>query len=250
MVESRPVTQALESPPAALPGGPDRTMAAIEVVLCSGFPTQLALVQLLALAGFQPLDTDGRLSIGYVWTLSLLDAVLLIGLILLFLRLHSESPRAMFLGGRPIVPEGLVGVALTPVIFVLALGSLAVIRALVPWLHNVPTNPLADLLSTRIGLWLFLVIAIVAGGIREELQRAFILRRFEDHLGGAVFGLVLFSLVFGAGHLLQGRDTAIVTALLGATWGAVYLVRRSVVAPGVSHAVFNVSQILGYLAST
>lgn len=244
------MTQAPEPLDPAPPNGLDRATAFVEVVLCSGFPTQLALVQLLALAGLHPLDAGGRLSIGYVWTLSLLDAVLLVGLILLFLGLHGESARTMFLGRRPIVHEGLVGLAVTPVIFVLAVGSLALLQTFLPWLHNVPTNPLADLLRTRVGLWLFVVIAIVAGGIREEVQRAFILRRFEDHLGGAMLGLVVFSLAFGAGHLLQGQDTAIVTALLGAAWGAIYLMRRSIVATGVSHAVFNVSQILGYVAST
>ena len=57
------------------------------------------------------------------------------------------------------------------------------------------------------------------------------LHRFEQHLGGARLGLVLYSLVFGAGHVIQGWDVAIVTALLGLAWGIVFLWRRSVVAP-------------------
>jgi membrane protease YdiL (CAAX protease family) len=83
----------------------------------------------------------------------------------------------------------------------------------------------------------------VAGGVREEVQRAFVLRRFERYLGGPVVGLVVFSVAFGAGHIIQGRDVALITATLGAFWGVVYLRRRSVVGPVVSHSLFNVSQI-------
>ena len=75
------------------------------------------------------------------------------------------------------------------------------------------------------------------------MQRAFILRRFEQHLGGAVTGLIVFSVAFGLGHLVQGRDAAIVTGLLGAFWGIVYLRRRSVVAPIVCHAGFNLIEV-------
>jgi membrane protease YdiL (CAAX protease family) len=52
---------------------------------------------------------------------------------------------------------------------------------------------------------------------------------------------------FGAGHLLQGADAALATGLLGAFWGVVYLWRRSCVAPMVSHAGFDLIQILQFL---
>ena len=55
------------------------------------------------------------------------------------------------------------------------------------------------------------------------------------------------SVAFGAGHLVQGYDVAIVTGLLGAFWGVVYLRRRSAVAPIVSHAGFNSLEIVRYL---
>ena len=37
------------------------------------------------------------------------------------------------------------------------------------------------------------------------------------------------------------------TALLGVVWGAVYLWRRSTVAPMVSHAGFNTAQIIQFV---
>ena len=92
------------------------------------------------------------------------------------------------------------------------------------------------------------VVVMVAGGLREETQRGFILHRFDTHLGGGVAGLLLYSLLFGLGHVDQGRDAALATAVLGLVWGAVYLSRRSIVAPMISHAGFNLAQLLKYVA--
>ena len=60
-------------------------------------------------------------------------------------------------------------------------------------------------------------------------------------------GVILGSAAFGAGHLLQGKDAAIATGALGAFWGVVYLRRRSVIAPVVSHSGFNLLQIAQFL---
>jgi membrane protease YdiL (CAAX protease family) len=121
---------------------------------------------------------------------------------------------------------------------------LSIVLLVAPWLRNVPRNPLEDLLTSSGHRLLFGVVVIVAGGLREEVQRAFILHRFEQRLGGGYLGLILFSVVFGLGHLDQGRDVAIATGTLGAVWGSIYLWRRSIVAPAVSHAGFNVLEIL------
>ena len=88
------------------------------------------------------------------------------------------------------------------------------------------------------------VIVILAGGVREEMQRAFLLRRFERHLGGARVGVVILSIGFGLGHIVQGWDAVIATGLLGAFWAMLYLRRRSIVAPLVSHAGFNALEVL------
>ena len=106
-----------------------------------------------------------------------------------------------------------------------------------------PDNPLEALLGTEAGLPAFLFLVIVAGGLREELQRAFLLHRFDRDLGGARLGLALTSMAFGLGHTIQGLDAAVITAMLGAVWGAVYLTRRSAVAGIVSHSLFNGGQL-------
>ena len=221
-----------------------RLTAAYEVVLCSGFPTQLLLTVVLGALGLRALDAAGRLALAYIVVLSLTDSALLLGLIFYFLWRHRESPREVFFGVRHPSVEVALGIALTPVIVVAVVAGLGVIESFAPWLRNVPENPLEALLRSPANVVLFALVAVVAGGLREELQRAFVLRRFEQHLGGGWVGLVVFSVAFGLGHQIQGWDAAIITGSLGAIWGAMYLVRRSALAAMVSHAGFNLSEIV------
>ena len=80
---------------------------------------------------------------------------------------------------------------------------LLTIQAVAPSLHTVENNPLRDLIRSPRSALLFALVVLVAGGIREEIQRAFLLHRFEVYLGGSTVGIVVASAAFGAGHLLQ-----------------------------------------------
>jgi membrane protease YdiL (CAAX protease family) len=236
------------SPHRSAPSIAERTLALIEVILCSDYPTQFALNATLIALGFHSQGPDG-LNFAFVMTLTLCDTVFLIGLIVLFLRAHGENPREVFFNGRPFAPEARAGIPLIFVAFAITLIVLLTVRTLAPSLHTVEHNPMQDLMKTPAKALMFAGLVVVAGGIREELQRAFLLRRFERSLGGASVGIVVTSLAFGAGHLVQGVDAVIATALLGAFWGIVYLRRRSVVAPMVSHAGFDLLQVLQFMAT-
>ncbi len=214
-----------------------RIVALFEVVLCSDFPTQLTISQTLIALHVRPL------SLRFVVVLSLVDTVALLALIVLFLRTHRERVRDVMLGSRPILREVQLGIPLTVGAFVLAIAALAVLRLTVPSLHNVEENPLQALIHGRRDALLFALVVVIAGGVREEIQRAFILHRFDVWLGGRTVGLLVSSAAFGLGHVLQGRDVIVTTALLGCYWGVVYLRRRSVVAPMVSHAGFNLVEL-------
>ena len=231
----------------AMPTPAERFVALLEILLCSDYPTQIALAATFAAFGWRPQD-GGTLSLSYVATISIVDSIFLTALIVFFLRMHGESPRELFFGNRPIASEARAGVPLMFVAFGIALVVLLTIQAIAPSLHTVPHNPLQDLVRSPGDAVLFAVVLIVAGGVREEIQRAFLLRRFERWLGGARFGLVASSVMFGAGHFIQGVDAAIATAVLGAFWGYVYLRRRSIGAPVVSHAGFNLVQVAQFLA--
>jgi membrane protease YdiL (CAAX protease family) len=215
--------------------------------MCSDYPTQLMLGVALRMAGLRPETSTGELSMAYVASLSLADSFALVALIVLFLRAHGEQPGHVLLGDRPFRAEVFAGIPVMLVSLVIAIVVLSTIQQLVPSLHTVAHNPLQDLLRTPRDTALFAVVVVVAGGVREEIQRAFLLHRFERWLGGRVVGVVAVSVAFGSGHLLQGADAAIATGLLGALWAVVYLRRRSAVAPMVAHSGFNLLQLAQFL---
>jgi membrane protease YdiL (CAAX protease family) len=224
----------------------NRTLALIEVLLCSDYPTQLAIGSTLAVFGFSAY-TGGRLNVAYVVGLSLADSVALIGLVLLFLYAHGERPRDVLIGRGPVVREAALGVPLIFVALGIGIVVLAAVQRYAPSLHTVEHNPLQELMQSPRDATMFALVLFVAGGIREEVQRAFLVHRFDIWLGGGATGVILTSAAFGAGHLLQGVDAALATGLLGAFWGAVYLRRRSCVAPMVSHSGFDLLQIVQFI---
>ena len=228
--------------------------AALQVVLICGVPTQLIVFAALVGAG-TPMGADGslftldptKISLQFFASLSLFDTALVALLIRVFLALSGESSNDVFIGGRSIAREFVRGLVLLPLLWFGVAGLIALLGRVYPTLHNVPQNPLGVYMDTPMKAAIFIVVVILAGGIREELQRAFILHRFEQRLGGAYVGLAIFSVAFGLLHLEQGFDVAIAVGTLGLLWGLIYLRRRSVVAPMVSHAGFDVAQVLGQL---
>ena len=216
-----------------------RLLALLEVLLCSSLPTQVLIANILGTIGIAPRIGD-QLSLTFVFALSLTDTVVLIALMVALSRAHGDSPWLLWRGRPPLAGEILVGLMLVPVAVFMVAFLIGIIRTFVPGLHNVVENPLEALATGGAGgAAMFAVVAIVAGGIREELQRAFLLRRFERHLGGETVGVIVLSTAFGLGHALQGWDAAIATGTLGAFWAILYLRRRSSVAPIISHAGFN-----------
>ena len=216
----------------------------VEILLCSGYPTQIAIGLGLQGAGIAALRADGSLSATFIFTLSLLDTAVLLSLILWLLLRRAESPRQVFFGDRPVGPEIAAGVLSLPFVVALVAALMFTILRFAPWLRNVPQNPLESFLGTQTGLVMFLFVVIVAGGIREELQRAFLLHRFRGDLGQPWMGVLITSVAFGLGHTVQGTDAAIITGTLGALWGAIYVLRGSAIAPIVSHSLFNSAELV------
>ena len=245
MVYPDPAPPPVASSSAFAPPSQRRVIAAVEVVLCSSLPTQIVIGQLLAVAGLDPRTPAGQLSPPFAFALLLIDSIVLIALMVLLTRAHGESTRTLWLGNRPIAREVGLGVALVPLVFLMVGLLMTGLLRVLPGLHNVTDNPIEQLgaggphEAAMLGM-----IAILAGGVREELQRAFLLRRFEQHLGGPLVGVLMLSVAFGLGHFPQGWDAVIVTGALGALWAVIYLRRRSSVAPMVSHAGFNSLEVL------
>ena len=88
-----PITDASPqvSPQRTAPSVAERTVALIEVILCSDYPTQFALNATFLAMGFHAQGPDG-LNFGFVMALSLGDTVFLLGLIVLFLSRTAKVP--------------------------------------------------------------------------------------------------------------------------------------------------------------
>ena len=205
---------------------------------------------MLVLRGFgmHMKTTAGLWSPPFIFTLSLIDAALVIGLVLFFLRAHHESAWSVLFGGGHLLREAVLGIAVLPAIFMFAVLVLVTILRFAPHLHNVPHNPLEDMLRNRGDALMFAAVVMIAGGVREESAARLhhpplrpVPRR--GAVGVALYSVVLRSRPLRAGLRRDDRD-----GLLGAAWGLLYSSARSIVASIVSHAGFNLAQLLKYLA--
>lgn len=182
---------------------------------------------------------------GILFAVLTLEATVSLALIALLLRRRGENMKTLGWDAGQWRREAAVGLAFIPVLLaVMALVTLFFSYALPQYVSK--TNPVMDLLQTRADVVFFLISSLYVGGIKEEIQRAFVLKRFERYLGGAALGLALWSAYFGFGHLVQGVDNAVKAAALGAVFGGLYLLRRNLTAPIVCHAVYDVFAVLAY----
>jgi len=218
--------------------------AALQVVLLCGVPTQALITVALVLGTNLPIMNGTEVTFEFFAMLSLLDTALVALLIRVFLLLSGETSRDVFLGVRPSWKEALRGLALVPVLLLAVSGLGLGLRYIAPWTHNVAVNPFEAYMRSPVEAAIFVVVVVLAGGVREELQRAFVLHRFEQRLGGVRIGLAAFTFIFFLLHLGQGLDAAIPVAVLGLVWGVLYIRRRSAVMGIVSHAGFDTAQVL------
>ena len=229
---------------------PHWIFALMQSIAVCGIPTQVVIAAgLILVAGMTPLTNEG-LSLEFIATVSFLDTALVAVLIRVFLLLSNETSRDVYLGRRPVMGEIGRGLALVPVTFLLVVGLVSAVRAVAPWMHNVKVSPLEAFMRNPLDAAIFLVVVMLAGGVREELQRGFILHRFGQRLGGMWVGNLTFGLAFGLLHFDQGWDIALVIGLLGLAWGAFFIRRGSVLMSMANHAGFNAAQVLQQILVT
>jgi len=222
-------------------------MAALQVVMVCGIPTGVVVMMAIMLGTNMPIfegENYTEYTLEFFAIQSLLDTALIALLLRVFLMLSGETSRDVFLGVRPAGREIVRGFLLVPVMVIGVAGLSLLLRWIAPWTHTVPVNPFERFMQHPIDATVFIIVVVLAGGIREELQRGFILHRFEQKLGGWKLGLLVYTAVFGLLHLIQGVDAVIIVATLGLCWGLMYVRRRSAVAGIVSHAGFDAAQVL------
>jgi hypothetical protein len=108
----------------------------LEVLLCSGFPTQLIIGGLLVALGAR-VSSGAALPFRFVVAVSLLDTLAIVVLVVVFLRLRGEKAGDVLLGRGPLWPEVRRGVAWLPLVFLLVIVLGTAVQTLAPWMHNV-----------------------------------------------------------------------------------------------------------------
>lgn len=221
----------------------NKSQAIIEILLVSGLVSSiLAALPVYAIEG----QRAGLMSNAASTSIFLLlESGISFLLLVTLLKLNGERFQDFGLRWNRWRPNVLAGVLLVPFLFLISALVSIIFRAYLPK-YYMETNPLTAMIHTPQQLGLFIFSAFIAGGIKEELQRAFILTRFHQHLGGAGVGLVLWSLVFGAGHYVQGVQGMAVASIYGFLFGLIYIISGSLIAPIVAHGAYDILALLGY----
>ncbi|MFQ5929335.1 MAG: type II CAAX prenyl endopeptidase Rce1 family protein [Acidobacteriota bacterium] len=242
-------------------------LAFLEVVMVALFGSLLVQISfgILDVSSVQILHDTRFLFIFMAW-----EASITLLLILLFLWVRGESLRKLGWIWKKVDREVLLGVAAVPILFASTFAVGTFFQLFLPDYVST-TNKLLDLVRDYRDLTLFLISSIFVGGLKEEIQRAFVLDRFERYLGaiflksflrafgrteffteqaghrvGVIVGLILWSVFFAIGHHVQGVDNAVGAGVLGLLFGLLYIWRRNLVAPIVSHALYNVTTLLAF----
>ena len=165
------------------------------------------------------------------------------GLVWILLRANGERLRDLGFArdgmGRFLIRSGLLALgvfAVTNVVLNNIFGAL---------LGHGQTPPIAELFRDPHDAPYWIFSAILGGGIAEELERAFVLTRFEKLFGrsGLVLAVILDSIVFGLGHLYQGNASAVSSGFTGLMFALIFLHRRRVIDAMVVHALFDLMGI-------
>lgn len=221
-----------------------RLRAILEILLVSGIISGYLADLCLAFTGNW--NTESFLNdVGMLSFFLILESGFTFLLLLFLLRIHREKVRSIGLHGNRWKSNLGLGLGTVPLLFAVNFAVAWFFQTFLPR-YYLEENPLMENIRTVQELGLFIIAAIVAGGIREELQRAFILNRFEQYLGGAGLGLALWSVAFGIGHAIQGPQAIVTAGIFSVIFGLLYLRRKSLLAPIAAHSVYNTLALVGY----
>ena len=221
----------------------DRAQALFEVLLLAGIASSLlaGLPFMFSAGGRESLLANVRAMSTYL----LLEAFITFVLMLLVMKAHGETIQGLGLSWLSWRSNVVLGLGIVPVLFAFNIVVSVIFQVFFPRFF-LERNPLTDLIRSPGDLGLFIGTALIAGGIKEEVQRAFIVRRFQAYLGGANVGLLLWSVAFGFGHYVQGVQGMIAAGVFGLIFGMTYLARGNLIAPMVAHGVYDTLALLSY----
>jgi membrane protease YdiL (CAAX protease family) len=222
----------------------ERLLAFFEVLLLSGLVSSFCST--LIFAGFRGrnvelLETNATT----VAVFLLVESGITFLLLLVITKAHQEGLQTLGLSARRWKSDCLIGTALAIVLLMINFGAAFIFDHYLPE-YSLKENPLTAFIHEPHELVIFMLAVLVAGGIKEEVQRAFILNRFGRYLGGMGVGLVLWSMAFGAGHYIQGVPGITIATIYGFLFGLIYLLRGSLIAPMFAHSIYDTLVLLLY----
>lgn len=218
----------------------ERIFALVEVIFCSGIVSSLLATLPLLLLGIDPTQIVNRPKL--IFFAFLVESFILITMIVLFQRSRHQKVKDLGFNVRNLKANVIIGLGIVPVLFFIGVVVSLFFKYYLPK-YYVEKNPLLEIIQSRSDLGFFIGMGLIAG-FKEEIQRAFILLRFDKYLFGAPLGLVLWSIAFGAGHRLQEFQGVITTGLLGFCFGLLFLTRKNLISPIVAHASYDVLALL------
>jgi len=172
----------------------------------------------------------------------IINKVVLFAILVLLLQLEEHGWQGVGVTRRDWGRHMAIGIGLgLAMFFVLNVALTAVLEAFFPRpAQHGPT--ILSFFAQWSNLLIWLPIGIFGGGVVEELERIFVLTRFERWLGrpGLILAVVLTSVMFGLGHLYQGVAVALSTAVSGLVFSLVFLRRRSALEVMAAHAFSDV----------
>ena len=83
------------------------------------------------------------------------------------------------------------------------------------------------------------MVVVLAAACEEVVFRGFVLPRARQALNGWIAAVLIVALLFGLGHLYEGKLAVVQTAALGVYFGALLVWRGRLWAAAVAHAGFN-----------
>jgi membrane protease YdiL (CAAX protease family) len=222
----------------------DRIQAFLEVLLLSGILS--SFLAALLLFGLRHAKAALLLtSVPIVTAYLLLESAIAFFILAMILKYHGETIRDLGLHRDQWMRHLALGLSLVPLLFIInAIVAFGFKTFLSRYYQEI--NPLTDMIHTPKQLALFIFSALIAGGVKEELQRAFIINRFRSFLGGAGAGLILWSLAFGAGHYVQGPQAIVAATIYGLFFGIAYISSGSLIAPIIAHSAYDTLALLAY----
>jgi len=184
---------------------------------------------------------------GMLFPLLGVRAVVTVGLVALFVWSRRQRIGVVGLKRRGLAVDGLLGVALTAVVYgVIALVLLGLMFAW-PELPKQMQDNATGLLEIipRCSPLVLLCMSAVIGVYEELLFRGFLMLRLRRVTGSWFFAVVLNSALFTALHAMDQTPAALViVAILSLSFSLTTIWRRSIVPAMIAHALFDFSQLL------